>query len=216
MFPKISVIIPAYWANNELLDMTTKCLKSLEPAGLDEVLLVDDGSPIQAKLGYHTTNIRREENGGYAAAVNTGLAQAIGEILIVANNDLEFVDPHWLHHLTQPLKKGYDISSIRTTDSDGWETRDFLEEGAKFGSLWAMKREVYSTIGGLDETYGKGYFEDLDYLRRAEEAGFKVVKNHNGLVEHKGKATFKVVDPKDTAYHESMGKFIQKWGKDKL
>jgi GT2 family glycosyltransferase len=184
---KVSIIIPAYGQKH----LTIKCLETLE--GPNQIIVIDD-------------------RGGFATTVNKGLSIADGEILIICNNDIEFVDPHWLHHLIGPLLEGYDICSIRTTDSDGWTTEDRLEEGAKFGSIWAMKRKVYETIGGLDESFGKGYAEDLDYRRRALNAGLRIVKNHAGLVEHHGKATFKVIDPEDDSYHRAMERYREKWG----
>lgn len=208
----ISVIVPVYLVNNDLVDMTYECLEGLyRTDGIDEVIVVDDGSPIKID-GTWFTVVERPENGGYASAVNSGLAKAKGDVIIISNNDIEFVDPNWLTHLLKPLHEGYDISSIRTTDPDGWEVDDYISEDDKFGCLWAIKREVYETIGGLDESFGKGYFEDLDYHQRAKEAGFKVGKNHAGLVEHKGKQTFSVVDIEDTAYNEAREKFKKKYG----
>lgn len=189
MLPKISVIVPCLWVNKELFDMTVKCLEGLWR--IDELIIIN-------------------RDRSYAGNVNAGLKIAEGDIIIVCNNDIEFYDPSWLHHLTWPLEE-YDICSIMTSDQS-WETKDELEEGAKFGSLWAMKRVVYETIDGLDESFGN-YFEDLDYQKRAEDAGFRVVKNHAGLVHHIGKATFKQVDPEDKNYLEAMEKFKKKHGK---
>lgn len=185
----ISAIVPCLWANEELFEMTVKCLRGIKE--VDELIVIN-------------------RDRSYAGNVNAGLKIAEGDIIIVCNNDIEFYDPSWLHHLTWPLEE-YDICSTVTSDQ-GWETKDELEEGAKFGSLWAMKREVYDTIGGLDESFGN-YFEDLDYQKRAEEAGFKVVKNHAGLVHHIGKATMKEIDPEDKQYQEAIKRFKDKWGK---
>lgn len=187
----ISAIVPCLWANEELFDMTVKCLRGIKE--VDELIVIN-------------------RDRSYAGNVNAGLKIAEGDAIIVCNNDIEFIQHDWLHHLTWPLEE-YDICSIRTSDSDGWDVKDELEEGAKFGSIWAMKRKVYETIGGLDESFGRGYFEDLDYHKRAEDAGFRVAKNHAGLVAHRGKSTFAVVDPADTAYSGAMEKFKQKWGK---
>lgn len=208
---KVSIIIPCYFADERFVEMTGNCLDTL--SGVDEVIIVDDGSPVTPVYGEEYIYVSRLENGGYAAAVNTGLKEATGEVIVVCNNDIEFIQPDWLKHLLKPLKEGYDIASIRTTDADGWETDDYISEDDKFGSIWAMKREVYETIGGLDETFGKGYFEDLDYHHRAKREGFRVAKNHAGLVEHKGKATFKEVDPDDTSFLTARDRFIAKWGK---
>jgi GT2 family glycosyltransferase len=184
----ISFIIPCYWHSKKLLDMTSECIGGVWDKG--EVLVIADKQ-------------------SYAKNVNKGFKIARGDIIVVLNNDLKFIDPYWLHHLTEPLKE-YDICSIRTTE-EGWETRDELEEDAKFGSIWAFRREVYDEIGDLDESFGN-YFEDLDFHKRATDAGFRVVKNHNGLVEHLGKATFKEIDPKDKQYQRGMELFEKKWG----
>lgn len=212
-----SLIIPCYWANQELVDITQKCLDSLKYGRPDEVIVVDDWSPIPFTSFYFkgkqpdlTVAPAQERNLGYAGAVNAGLKEAKSDVMIVSNNDIVFT-PGWLEAILKPLEQGYDIASIRTSDN-GYETEDKITEGDKFGSLWAMRRQVYDTIGGLDESFGKGYFEDLDYQKRAEAAGFKVGKNHAHLVEHVGKATFKTVDADDTAYLTAMEKYRQKYG----
>ena len=212
---KISIIIPCYFANEDLISVTERCLHSLMPTTL-EVIIVDDGSPLKPEFIYDIKIIEAKENGGYAKAVNAGLKESTGEILIVCNNDVEFFDPHWLKQLIKPLFTGYDISSVRTTDSDGWEVEDKITEGDKFGSIWAMKRSTYEILGGLDEGYGKGYFEDLDYHRRAEQNNLKIGKNHASFVYHAGKHTFKAIDPIDLHFYEARDKFVAKWGTDKL
>lgn len=208
---KTSIIIPVYLVGLHLLGMTERCLDSLKASKYKgEVIIVDDGSPMALKTKYKV--VERKTNGGYAAAVNTGLQEATGDILIISNNDIEFVQHDWLDHLLKPFEWGFDISCIRTSDSDGWLTDNRLEENAKFGSIWAMKREVYEKLGGLDETFGKGYFEDLDYRRRAINAGFKIAKNHAGVVEHFGKSTFREVDPADDHYRNGLIHYQKKWG----
>lgn len=215
----ISMVIPCYFANKELFKMSINCFGSLNDTTdqmPEEVIVVDDGSPLGIELVDETDFVQqfrvitRKKNGGYAAAVNTGLFYTKGDVLVISNNDIIFT-PGWLEAILKPLNEGYDISSIRTSDQT-WETDNYISEGDKFGSLWAMKRKVYETIGGLDESFGN-YFEDLDYQVRAEAAGFKVGKNHGHLVEHLGKATFKTVDPEDKQYLAAMEKFRKKHGK---
>lgn len=202
---KINIIIPCYWVTPELVDMTSQCLQSLGEK--DGVLVVDDGSPLE-----YPSDIRLPENQGYAAAVNAGLDGADGDYLVICNNDIIFIQPDWLDHLLKPLKESAGISTIRTTEPDGWQTEDRYEENAHFGSLWAMTRETYEALGPLDERFGKGYGEDMDYWHRARNAGIRIVKNHNGLAEHVGKATFKITDPQDTAFFKCAFTYKQKWG----
>jgi GT2 family glycosyltransferase len=214
---KTSLIMPCYFADESFVDMTRVCLHSLRFGMPDEVIVVDDGSPIEPKYNafpVYGRTIRRKKNGGYAAAVNTGLQAATGDIIIIANNDIEFV-PGWLEAITEPLQNGYDIGSIRThgrTDTDAYTTKDKVTEGDEFGSLWAMRRETYGKLGPLDTRFGKGYFEDTDYRRRALDAGLRIAKNHRAVVEHVGSATFGAVDPDRELFERAMEVFRQKWG----
>lgn len=210
---KTSIIIPCYFADQSFIDMTQKCIDSLKAYGWpDEQIVVDDGSPLSVPDGFGTTAyFKLPENKGFPGAVNQGLLAAKQDILIVSNNDIEFA-PGWLEAILKPLELGYDISSIVTSDQT-WETWDEITEGDRFGSLWAMKRKVYDTLGGLDERFGKGTFEDTDYYRRALDAGFRVGKNHAGLVEHIGRATFDIVDPTRSNFIKNRKVYRGKWGK---
>lgn len=208
---KISIIIPCYWADDRLVQITRNCINTLDDFP-GEIIVVDDGSPIKVVFD-DVINVQRPENGGYAHAVNTGFDATSADIIIVSNNDIEFIQPDWLKHLVDPLLNGYDISSIRTTEPDGWDTEDKLEEDARFGSIFAITREALDKVGYFDEKLGRGYYEDVDLYMRAKELGLKIVKNHNGLVHHLGKQTYGTVDPDDKIHVESTHNFVRKWGK---
>lgn len=210
---KTSMFITYYGIDDDTVKMTLDCLDSLKYGRPDEVILVNDGSKADKRLISYP-NVRyyqRPENGGYSACVNTGLSLCTHDIIICSNNDIIFT-PGWVEALLLPLEQGYDISSIRTSDGDGWDTEEKITEGDKFGSLWAMKRKVYETIGGYDEGLGKSTFEDTDYRRRALEAGFRVGKNHAAVVEHIGRGTMKHLYPNGEDFAEGMENYKKKWG----
>lgn len=219
MSPKTSLIITSYHADEEMLNLTKACIESLKYGCPEEVILVDDCSPLEiggelyAKfLQPNWHYIRREENGFFPKCANTGFAAAKGDVLILSNNDIIYT-PGWLEAILKPIKEGYDISSIRMSDSDGYLTDDYISEGDRFGSLWAMTRKVYETIGGFDENFGKGTFEDLDFHKRAEAAGFKIGKNHAALVEHRGRATMDKLFPDRQDFYEGQEHYKDKYGK---
>ncbi len=216
---KTSVIIPCYFLTQELIDMTKNCIESLEYDKPDELIIVDDGSPMyvdkfEVPEGIAYQHIKMPENKGFAWAVNEGLKAANGSILVILNNDT-VCTPNWLTELIKPIEEmGYDISSIRTTDGDGWSTEDKITDNDKFGSCWAMKKATYEKLGGLDTGFGDGAsaFEDTDYRRRAMEANMRIAKNHKGLIEHFGRQTEDKVDPNRWAYEKSMEIYRNKWG----
>jgi glycosyltransferase involved in cell wall biosynthesis len=83
------------------------------------------------------------------------------------------------------------------------------------GFCLLMKRAVYEAIGGLDERFGLGFFDDDDLAERARRAGFELAVARDLFVHHFGSRTFvgngidagKLLDQNAT-------RFAEKWGLD--
>jgi hypothetical protein len=58
------------------------------------------------------------------------------------------------------------------------------------GFCLLMKPDVYDAIGGLDERFGIGFFDDDDLAERARRAGFELAVAHDLFVHHFGSRTF--------------------------
>jgi GT2 family glycosyltransferase len=80
------------------------------------------------------------------------------------------------------------------------------------GFCLLIKRAVYDKIGGLDEQFGLGFFDEYDLCERARRAGFELAVAHDLFVHHFGSRTFagngidagKVLD-------ENGRRFADKW-----
>lgn len=203
-----SFIIPIYITNQELADMTTTCINSLMTCRPDEIIVVNDGSPIpyKAQLG---KQIDLETNSGYATAVNTALEVAQGDLLFIGNNDMVF-DAKSITGLLRVFEEGYDIATCWTSDQK-YKLEPVIKDGDKFGSYFAMKREVYENIGGFDTQF-RGYFADTDYKLRIEKEGYRIGMNYNLVVHHDAKATYSLTDPEDEEFIRSHRLFEIKWG----
>ena len=86
--PDVTVIVPAL----DRTDLLERCLAAL--GGQFPVIVVDDGSSDPEAIalvagGYGAKLIRREVNGGPAAARNTGLAVATSELVAFVDSDCE-------------------------------------------------------------------------------------------------------------------------------
>jgi O-antigen biosynthesis protein len=77
-----------------------------------------------------------------------------------------------------------------------------------------MPRGVYELVGGLDENFGIGFFEDDDYCMRVKAAGLDVVCVDDVFVHHHLSASFDKL--KQSARQALMDKnkayFESKWG----
>src|SRR5262249_7580191 len=141
--------------------------------------------------------IRNEENLGFPAGCNQGLAQARGRDLIFLNNDT-VVTQSWLEGLVHwsledwakiglvgpvsnsaPRPQQIAISYESLADMQKMAARRKAEHGTKAlqvdrltGFCLLVRREVLDRIGGFDEQYGLGFFDDDDLCLRAREEGF--------------------------------------------
>jgi glycosyltransferase involved in cell wall biosynthesis len=81
------------------------------------------------------------------------------------------------------------------------------------GSCLLMKRAVFDAIGGLDERFGLGFFDDDDLAERARRAGFELAVAHDLFVHHFGSRTFvgNGVDA-NRLLDENAARFAAKWG----
>jgi len=90
--------------------------------------------------------------------------------------------------------------------------RRFTVEGI-IGFCMLIRREVVSLIGGFDERFGIGNFEDYDYCLRARLAGFRIVVVDDCFVHHYGSRSF-AGNRIDYAslMDRNYALFRQKWG----
>ncbi|MBE1603240.1 glycosyltransferase [Actinopolymorpha pittospori] len=104
--PPVSVIVPAY---NEAAGIaaTVRSLVHTSYPGQVEVVVVDDGSDddtaaIAASLDLPGVTVLRQPNGGKPAALNTGIARARHDILILVDGDTVF-QPDTIERLVGPF-----------------------------------------------------------------------------------------------------------------
>ena len=111
--PKVSVIVPVYKSEAYL----RACVDSILAQSYRdfELILVEDGSPdncgaILDEYAARDGRVRaiHQENGGPAAARNTGLDAATGEYLYFPDSD-DILDPRLLDTVIPRIEKGYDM-----------------------------------------------------------------------------------------------------------
>lgn len=79
------------------------------------------------------------------------------------------------------------------------------------GFCMMMKREVYDTIGGIDERYSPGGFCDNDFCLRAIESGYGCLVSPNVFVYHYGSITLNREYPASNYGVHNWAKFISKY-----
>ncbi|MBO8130497.1 MAG: glycosyltransferase [Candidatus Marinimicrobia bacterium] len=164
----------------------------------------------------HVKVILNNTNVGFSKGANQGLSFANGKYLMVINNDV-LVPPEWLEKMIKPFEIDESIglvgpltnwiSGLQMVENVQYENPEDFEEYAmrisearkyKYtprrriaGFAMMINRRLYDAIGGFDENFVGGNYEDDDYCLRASKAGFKIVVAENVFMHHYGSATFK-------------------------
>lgn len=77
-----------------------------------------------------------------------------------------------------PVNRNY-----RCTDFDPDQPAD-VEQPA--GAFLMLRRDVFELLGGMDETFSPVFFEEVDFLRRAAEGGFRIRYVPGAVARHGG------------------------------
>lgn len=123
----VSVVIPFYGDPAPTLALLDSFLHNRSPR-LHEVIVSDDASPTPFPQREGVTVIRRQQNGGFAQAVNSGVDHAHGDLLLILNSDLE-LHPGFLDDLltkAEPWMPAVATTALTTSDgTTSWSGRHF-------------------------------------------------------------------------------------------
>lgn len=236
----ISIIIPIYNQH----DMTRECIQAVMENTTDyELILVDNGSepPFEPQFtGFNECRvIRNEKNIGFPAAINQGIRDAKGEIIVLLNNDV-IVTPLALNRLDDwvetfdivgPLTnycaglQRVELPVYQNRDELDYEANDLFEsnegEGTEtnwiIGFCMAFEKSLYDELGEFDESLWPCSGEEIDFCLRAKKAGYKVGIALDIYVHHEGSLTFKDLQSAGVADYEKICErnnrhLAERWG----
>lgn len=183
--------------------------------------------------------ILNSKNEGFPKAVNQGILAASAANIVVANNDI-VVTEGWLDKMIDASETNSNIgivgpisNSVSGVQLDKKADYKSIDEMHKYANLVSeenkgqieefprvaflctlIKKEVIEKIGGLDERFTPGNFEDDDFCLRAQKVGYKTIIAKDVFIHHYGSVSFK--NNGNNEYAERLkineNKFVEKWG----
>lgn len=171
-----------------------------------------------AKQHPQLTSLLNPENLGFAGGMNAAVASFQEEVewLMLVGNDTIFhhqaletmllamhaAPSHIgiLGPMTNSAGNAQDLSILGNNSEEvftKWKRVPHIEQAiirplyrADFFCV-AIRKSVWDLLGGLDLSYGRGYYEDFDFSMRASQKGIEGGMIENALVYHQGSASFK-------------------------
>jgi len=213
----LTVVVPTL----DRCDLLGPCLASLagQTYAAFDVLVVDDGSTEDIAGFVRERNpeaqvLRRDRNGGFAQAVNSGIRVASTPFVMLLNNDMT-LEPDCLDRLMAGLEgsgaaMACPLVLFRDEPTMVYSAGDRVTAGGRPESIgfrqpregfevdrapWGVSAgaaiyrcAVFETVGLFDEGF-VAYFEDADLCWRARNAGFEAVCVPEAVAYHVGAAS---------------------------
>jgi GT2 family glycosyltransferase len=228
------IIIPIF----NQAQFSRKCIESIRKNTYVKyhIIIVDDKSNEPDTVEFidrikNTPDIKVIHNNvnlGWVKSVNRGFKESTAEYVCVMNNDT-IVTSGWLGEMISIAEKEKDIGLVNPE----WEKPQrisikkyslwlkrfkgmYVETDWVRGFCFLVKREVLNKIGGLDEVYAPGYYDDCDFSVRAIKAGFRCVRARAAFVYHHRDTTHKSIlgeSDWDSLMRRNKQIFYQRWGK---
>ena len=187
----ISIIIPVHKGGEAF----RRCLSGLveaRPPG-DEIIVVadgDTGGDAELAKSYGARVIRLSTRGGPARARNRGAEIARGDILFLLDADV-LVAPDTVGRVAAILESEPDLAAVIGSYDDAPGETNFLsqyknlfhhyvhqtsrEEAATFwGACGAIRRDIFTELGGFDVDYNRPTIEDIEFGYRLRRAGHRI------------------------------------------
>ncbi|AOZ92250.1 glycosyltransferase family 2 protein [Paenibacillus crassostreae] len=242
MTHKTSIII----LTHNQLPITQMCLSSIrcytdEPY---ELIVVDNGST-DATVSYlksqaDVKSIFNNINLGFAKGCNQGIEVATGDTILFLNNDT-IVTPNWLTAMLRVLYGDDDIGAVGPVTNYasgqqkiavGYDDLTGLnafahEHGTRhagysfdvrriIGFCMLFKRKIIEEVGGFDERYGLGNYEDDDMCLRVLNRGYRLRVVYDSYIHHFGHMTTKILQNANLGglLVINREKAREKWGQD--
>jgi GT2 family glycosyltransferase len=212
--PRVSIVIPVYGKVEYTLACLRSLVANPPTDAFEVIVVddasPDDSAGILARV-QGIRLVRNANNLGFVGSCNAGAATAAGEFLIFLNNDTQVL-AGWSEELLRcfELRPDCGIAGSQLVYPDGrlqeagawvfadasaWNIGRFEprnDPAVRFarkvdyvsGASLAIRRQVFAQLGGFDQRFAPGYYEDTDLAFAARHAGYSVWYVPTSVVIH--------------------------------
>jgi GT2 family glycosyltransferase len=216
----------------------TACLQSLQAAGVEHIIVVDNASTdntISLIQNRSIQLIRQTTNKGFAQAANQGARLLTEPYIFFLNPDAVLENPHQLSPIIQELEHSPRRGAVGLLMHD---ERGQIEQRS-FGSpvtFWSLftrhinhpfipqevqpvgwvsagalivRRSAFNAVQAFDKNFFL-YWEDVDICRRLQAAHWQVVLEPRAKIRHQRGASLRNQQQKTIFYDRGADKYFRK------
>lgn len=209
---EVSIVIPVYNKWKYTLNCLKSIAENTE--GDYEVIVIDDSSTDEtARVLSKVKNLHliiNEQNEGFVESCNRGAKASKGKYILFLNNDT-MVTTGWLPPLLETIRREdvgavgsklvYPDGTLQEAGSIVWRDGSALgygrgDDSSKpeynyvrevdycSGASLMVKGELFARIGGFDERFKPGYYEDTDLCFAIRKFGYRVIYQPMSVIVH--------------------------------
>ncbi|WP_244070968.1 glycosyltransferase family 2 protein [Nitrosomonas sp. PY1] len=199
----VDVVIPVY--NSP--DIVKRCIDSVIAhlgQSIHKVWIQDDASNMETRemldrLTYAQVHVHHAvKNLGYGQSVNEAVARSDADLVLVLNSDTELRE-NFLPTLCSALQQDEKLAVVSPIHDSFFRYHPSRYQRQSGGYImthrfqgygFLVRRELFISMGGFDQQFGRGYYEDIDLGRRLIEQGWRLGIHADCYIYHKSGASF--------------------------
>ena len=241
--PDVSIIIPVHGQAVYTLACLRSISLARNEASYEVIVVDDHSpiDPFMKISAIDNLRVfRNDEQLGFLHTCNRGAREARGKDLVLLNNDTLVTD-HWLDRLIETReafpnaglvgsKLVFPNGKLQEAGGVVWQDGSAINYGYRgdpssprhafarevdyiSAAAVLISAEIFSELGGFDESYAPAFYEDTDLAFRLREAGMQVVYQPASTVIHFGGASHGLDVTGPLKHHQIVNaeKFYRRW-----
>lgn len=224
-----SIVITSYNGRHLLEKHLPSVIKNSPKA--DQIFVYDDASeddtPQWIKTKYPQIIFQRNpKNLGFTKNTNLAVANTRSDFVVLLNNDVSPKNDY-IQNSSKHFKDPKIFAVTFAEDQHSWPKVIWDKGKLQFtngedrtksrycawpsGGSCIFKKSIWEKLGGYNEIYSPGYFEDIDLGWRAWKQGYKIIWDPGVLVDHQHESTFKKLNPSYISLIKQRNELLFTW-----